>query len=252
MKKFLLILILAVACLHLGARDMYVITVGVADYAYLNDLYKTEKDARDMAVLFRTHTKNVFALTGKEATRSNVVKLMTEVFCKAKKKDVVVFFFSGHGNETGMCVYETGGPKKNASLSYKDIQSVMQRCKAETKLLFVDACHSGGARVNGSSSSGLSEEWNAMANKNKVMLFLSSRTGETSLENPAAPNGMFTTHLLRGLKGGADSNRDRVVTARELFDFVSQKVKRESGNRQHPVMWGLFPDDLCVINWNKK
>jgi len=251
MKKFLLILVLAVACLHLGARDMYVITVGVADYAYLNDLRKAEKDARDMAALFRTHTKNVYALTGANATRDNVVKLMKKIFCNTKKNDVVVFFFSGHGDETGMCVYETGGPKNNASLSYKDIQSVMQHCKAETKLLFVDACHSGGARAN-QTTSGLTEEWNTMANKNKVMLFLSSRTGETSLENLTAPNGMFTTHLLRGLKGGADNNRDRVVTARELFDFVSQRVKKESGNRQHPVMWGQFPDNLCVINWNKK
>lgn len=251
MRKLLLGLLLAAACLHLRARDMYVIAVGVADYAFLNDLNKTEKDAQDVAALFRTHTENVYVLTGKNATRANVIEVMSGVFCKTKKDDVVVFFFSGHGDETGMCVYETGGPKNNAALSYKDVQSVLRKCKAETKLLFVDACHSGGARVGGNPS-GLSNEWSTMAEKNKVMLFLSSRTGESSLERPKDSNGMFTTHLLRALRGGADANRDRVITARELFDFVSQKVKSDSRDRQHPVMWGKFPDGLCVINWNRK
>lgn len=250
MKRLLLILLVTAACLGAAAREMYVVSVGVADYAYLNDLRKAEKDAADIGALFRTHTKNVYVLTGRNATRAAVIQTMSAVFSRAKSDDVVVFFFSGHGSEGGMCVYETGGPKQNPTLSYKDVQGVLRQCKAKTKLLFVDACHSGGARAG--STPGLSSNWNTMANKYKVMLFLSSRTGETSLESAAAANGMFTTHLLRGLKGGADSNKDRVITARELFVYVSQKVQSDSRGQQHPVMWGKFDDNLCVISWNRK
>jgi hypothetical protein len=63
---------------------------------------------------------------------------------------------------------------------------------------------------------------------------------------------MFTKHLLRALKGGADADNDRIVTAQELFAFVSKRVRSERSNRQHPVMWGKFEDNLCVINWNKR
>ena len=55
--------------------------------------------------------------------------------------------------------------------------------------------------------------------------------------------------LVRALKGGADVNRDRVITAKELFSAVSKGVKELSDNRQHPVMWGNFPDDMPVMVW---
>ncbi len=62
-------------------------------------------------------------------------------------------------------------------------------------------------------------------------------------------NGYFTTHLLRGLRGGADVNRDRKITARELFLFVNQRVVEKSNDRQHPVMWGYFDDGDVVMEW---
>ena len=38
-------------------------------------------------------------------------------------------------------------------------------------------------------------------------------------------------------------------TAKELFDYVSARVKRLSGNQQHPVMWGRFPNNMPVMRW---
>lgn len=250
MRQLLVLLLLAGTALGAHARKMYVVCVGVATYQYINPLTKTEKDAADVGRLFRTHTDQVYVVTGQQATRANLVSVLSTVFAKAEADDVVVFFFSGHGSEQGMCAYDTGGPRRNSPLTYKDMQTILKRCRATTKLMFVDACHAGGARTG--QAEGLSAQWSDMADRQKVMLFLSSRTGETSLENPRAANGMFTTHLLRALKGGADTDRDRVVTARELFDFVAAGVRRESGGRQHPVMWGKFDDNLTVINWNRK
>ena len=45
-----------------------------------------------------------------------------------------------------------------------------------------------------------------------------------SIERSDMANGFFTTCLKNGLKGNADSNRDRAITAKELFDFVSEAV----------------------------
>ena len=80
------------------------------------------------------------------------------------------------------------------------------------------------------------------------MFFLSSRTNETSLET-GYRNSMFTIYLERGLRGGADVNRDRSVSARELYDFVHQGVIEASRDRQHPVMWGKFDNEMTVIKW---
>ena len=62
-------------------------------------------------------------------------------------------------------------------------------------------------------------------------------------------NGYFTTYLQRGLRGGADANRDRIITAKELFNYVHAGVVKLSNNKQHPVMWGKFSDDMPVMIW---
>ena len=49
------------------------------------------------------------------------------------------------------------------------------------------------------------------------MLFLSSRSSETSRENPNGPNGYFTQYLEKGMKGAADTDRNRIVEAKEIF-----------------------------------
>ena len=80
-------------------------------------------------------------------------------------------------------------------------------------------------------------------------MFLSSRTNEYSIEKRNMKNGFFTAFLERGLRGGADTNKDKVVTAKEIFTFVSNGVKNLSQGRQHPVMWGNFDDNFIMIDW---
>lgn len=81
------------------------------------------------------------------------------------------------------------------------------------------------------------------------MFFFSSRDNEYSQERRGWKNSLFTVYLERGLRGGADTDRNRTITARELFDFVSKGVKAASEGKQHPVMWGKFDDDMPVIEW---
>ena len=85
-----------------------------------------------------------------------------------------------------------------------------------------------------------------------VMLFMSSRDFETSGAGDGSykKNSTFTRYLQRGLKGGADKNKDRKVTARELFKFVSDGVKSETDGMQNPVMWGKFSDNMVVMSWD--
>jgi uncharacterized caspase-like protein len=80
------------------------------------------------------------------------------------------------------------------------------------------------------------------------MAFMSSRPDQPSAEIPIWRNGCFTEYLVGGLKGGADANRDRVITARELFDYVYPRVKAASGGRQVPQMWGSFDESMALAD----
>jgi len=116
----------------------------------------------------------------------------------------------------------------------------MQKCKASKKMIFADACYAGKMRSK-------PQLTNSYTNQN-IMLFLSSRTNELSQET-RFKNSLFTIFLERGLRGGADANRDRTITAKELYRFVHDGVISASNNHQHPVMWGKFNDNMPIIKW---
>ena len=61
----------------------------------------------------------------------------------------------------------------------------------------------------------------------------------------ASPSDVIILYL----RGGADTNKDRVITAKEIYNFVHQGVVEASGNRQHPVMWGKFDGNMVVMKW---
>ncbi len=64
----------------------------------------------------------------------------------------------------------------------------------------------------------------------------SSDVNETSAESTrwGGGHGVFTWALLEGLSGLADANTDKTVTAGELFNYVSDRVRKETGNKQNP------------------
>ncbi|MBQ7422192.1 MAG: caspase family protein [Prevotella sp.] len=214
----------------------YVVCVGIADYpGTRNDLRISDDDAQTISRIFQaTKNASVKVLTNHEATQSAVIDAMQTLFRHARATDTMILFFSGHGTPGGLVCHD--GP-----LSYDRIFAVMRDCRAKQKMIFADACYSGKMRTTSSQSS------NSYSKQN-VMLFLSSRTNETSQETQYK-NSLFTIFLERGLRGGADANKDRTITARELYDFVHQGVTKASGNRQHPVMWGKFDNNVPVIKW---
>ena len=75
MKKIhLLLLVMALAISTATyARDIYVVSVGIAKYKHIKPLRKTENDAATMAKLYKTHTRHVTTLTGSNATHDRVL-----------------------------------------------------------------------------------------------------------------------------------------------------------------------------------
>lgn len=238
MKRFLFlfIFICLLGC-GLSAQKIYLVSVGIADYpGTQNDLTLPAKDATTIQWLYQKNKKaETVLLTNTQATRSNVLNSMERLFAKASTDDIVILFFSGHGYKGGFVGYDD-------RLSYQDVKQAMAKSTSKNKMIFADACFSGKMREPGRSSS-------SSPTSLKVMLFLSSRDTEVSIERPSMQNGFFTTCLQRGLRGGADSNRDRIITAQELFRFVSQGVKKLSNDKQHPVMWGKFDNSMPVMIW---
>ena len=235
MKLRCVIILLLLACFYGIQAKTFIVAVGIADYPGTEtDLRISDNDARTVAKVFQaTKDASVTVLVNEGATQSAVLSTMRTAFAEAQNSDAVILYFSGHGIPGALVCHD--GP-----LTYQRIFQMLRDCKAHRKLIFADACFSGKMRTNKQQSDSY--------NSQNVMFFLSSRTNEVSSETKYK-NSLFTIFLERGLRGGADKDRDRQITARELFDFVHDGVAEASGYRQHPVMWGKFDNNMTIIKW---
>lgn len=238
----LLSIILLASGISAEART-YLVSVGISDYSHfpvrISNLKLTANDARTVTDVYSKNGSLKYCqLINSEATRSRILNAVTRILGEAREYDVVVFFFSGHGYADGLCACD-------GKLSYDEIRKAMAKTKCRNKMMFIDACHSGGLRISGKSR----QTTESSAKKANIMLFLSSRNDETSFENAKMNNGYFTTFLQKGLKGAADTDRDRKITAMELYKYVHKGVVDISEGRQHPVMWGNFNNNMPVLKW---
>ena len=237
----LLMLVLGL-CPASAQKKIYIVATGIADYPGTSmDLSLCANDAATIKWVFEKNKKaSTVLLTNSQVTKSAVLNALRQQFSKATKDDAILFFYSGHGAPGKLVFYD-------GQIDYQDIKDIMAKSKARSKMIFADACFSGKMRNEQRTQHNTSVPANLR--NTEVMFFLSSRSDETSIERRDMKNGFFTAYLQRGLRGGADANRDRTITALELFNFVSKGVRKISNDKQHPVMWGKFDNNMPVISW---
>ena len=240
-NKILFFFTLFLVCtLNVQAKN-YVVSIGIADYPGKDvDLRLSATDAITMKELYEKNGDAEVVVYTNEQARIDIIRnVANEMFSKASAADAITFFFSGHGVPGSFICYD-------GVLKYEELTSIMSKSLANTKMVFADACFAGKARQEDSVDDGGNKAVN-------VLFFLSSRSNETSEERKHGwKNSLFTGYLERGLRGGADINKDRTITARELFLFVSKGVAEQSRQKQHPVMWGKFDDNMPIMSWKKK
>lgn len=245
MRKLIIICLLLIGFLSAHART-YVVCAGISTYKHIGSLKLPENDAKSMKELYETNGASVILLTGANATKSQILRTLREHFAKAGANDQIVFSFSGHGFQGGICPYDV--KDKKTGISYSELRSILKATKAKHKIIIADACFSGGLRNQGKNNS---QSHVSNVGDKSVVLFLSSRGGEPSGESPLMANGYFTSALVRGMKGAADTNRDRCISAKEIFSYVSKTVNEKTQGTQHPVMWGKFNDTFIMMDWRK-
>lgn len=241
LRRFMLAMMMAIVCVFgASAQKTYIVAVGLNVYDNgENPLPCSRNDARGISRFFDNYNgSEVFMLLDSNATRDHILRVLKSQFSKAGANDEVIFAYSGHGFDGGISCYDT----KNLIL-VSEIQEIMRSCKAGRKVIFMNACHSGSFK-NHTRRRNTTDYRTSDAD---VMLFMSSRDNEYSWENTGMTYSYFFDRLLYALEGRADANGDKKVTARELFNYVYAGVLKDTGNRQHPQMYGNFSDDMIVV-----
>ena len=233
MKKILLLLSI---CMFLSISSMartYVLVTGVSSYQNSQmNLSQTTKDAKEFSKVIETQTKDVTLLTSKYANKENILEKLQAICNRAGENDRIVFFYDGF-------------------LLYLDIINTLNTSKAKEKFVFIDACNAGSVNINvqvNLESTSLNDD----AEGTDITFMVSSRGDEYSMEGVAVGASFFTQALLKGMRGKADDNGDKLVTIKELFKYVYNDVTRRTKSRQHPQL--IAPKemiDVVVMDWTK-
>jgi uncharacterized caspase-like protein len=133
-------------------------------------------------------------------------------------------------------------------LAYEVVKERLQACKAKQKLYVADACYSGSLL---SSRTALTQSVEMLYSKlnetsGGTAFLLSSKKEEYSLESEGLRQGIFSHFLIKGLKGDADTNGDKIVSVTELYKYVYGSVRDYTKMAQTPILAGRFDEDMPV------
>jgi hypothetical protein len=239
--------------------NLHILCVGTE-----TNLAYTRKDARDFADVFKNQAmaggNRLFSkvmidtLVGDQASAQEIRGTLEEFKVRyytgsIGPDDVILAFISSHGFMLDGDFRIQGDDyaptrQRSTSVSFRqEIVGILEDVPCK-KIIFIDACHSGGARANPADINFEISKLNAV--KKGLTVFASSRGEEQSYEDPQWKNGAFTKAIIQGLTlGRADADKNHIVTLHELHSFVSKEVAtivRKVKNRaQNPV---LVKDDL--------
>jgi len=209
-------------------------------------------------------------LENDQATISSVRSALQRFLPRAGPEDLVFLFIASHGapdpydpKSLYFLVHDTKlADMPNTALPMSELQEMLDNnVRAQRIIVLVDACHSAGISgkelVTGRQL--IQQTENNIINLYAANLFreagraglTSSDVNEISRESDkwGRGHGLFTWALLEGLGGEADINKDHFITAGELFDFVSNRVRIETGFRQNPrALPGLNKDFPLAVS----
>jgi len=101
--------------------------------------------------------------------------------------------------------------------------------------------------VTSKTRANLSDKFHKRISKGKGRVIISScSANEISKEDERLQHGIFSYHMLEGLKGLADQDGDGIITVSELFSYICRKVPEASAQDQHPVKKGETEGELVI------
>ena len=221
--------------------------VGVSSYTHMPALRYSDDDAYRMYAFLKSPEggavpeRQIKILIDEDASRNRILKTLQEVFYQADENDMVLLYYSGHGLKGSFIPIDYDG--FNNRISHEEVFKIFNKSKAKYKVCYADACYSGSmtAMKSVDINTELRHYYHQLENtKQGVAFLLSSKGEEYSLEDRGLRQGVFTHYLIRGLKGEADTDRNKLVTINELYRFVRWGVRDYTGNLQTPVIMGNY------------
>jgi hypothetical protein len=146
---------------------------------------------------------------------------------------VLVVYFSGHADDQGLLL----GKER---FDYRELRQILARSSAKTRVVLLDACHSGGALTSKGGRQAAAFDVSALRPEtvSGAAIIAASTAVEPAQESSRLEGSFFTHHLVSGLRGAADQNGDGRVTLAESYAYAYAQTLSSTSTTllgpQHP------------------
>jgi len=193
------------------------------------------------------------AFTVRSVVNAGVVNIriaVEKLFRDAKRGDLVLLYFSGHGSvassgELHLCAVDTAiDVLSSTGVSLRWVRDQIDRCRARSVVIVLDCCYSGAAKsafkgtIPDILQTGIGE------GRGKYLV-----TSSSALQPSADGNNLslFTRWFVEGIEKGAAALDSGLTSVDGLFRYTSRKVT-DARPEQQPKSWGfeVTPGDITI------
>jgi serine/threonine protein kinase len=256
-------------------REGAALLVGIGAYQHTDKVAKLRYAARDAEALAEVLTDpglcgfpgdRVMLLTDDHARREDVVHQLSKWLPdKAKGASIAVVYFAGHGTvqrvgqrDEGFLMPFDADPDDlvTRGVAMTDVARWIEGIDAKAVVVCFDCCHAGKVVTRqGSERTSTHRDmrirpalYPELAGRGRFLI-ASCDEGQTSVEAEPWGHGLFTYHLLRGLRGEGDRDGDGRVGVAELFEYVAEAVEHDArsyGTEQRPWYSAVGPGGVYI------
>jgi serine/threonine protein kinase len=184
---------------------------------------------------------------------------------QAKQAEIVVIYFAGHGaihgvgrREEGYLLAHDADPEDlvTRGILMDNLSRWVEAVDAAAVVICLDCCHAGKLIPRGAPATDVPardmrirpDMLQALAGRGRYLI-TSCDAGQVSVESEDWGHGLFTYHLLAGLRGPGDRDGDGRVGIAELFEYVAEAVERDAktfGAEQRPWVSSIGPGGVYL------
>jgi hypothetical protein len=194
--------------------NIYVIAVGITDYADVPDVPFADRSAKQFAeltqALMGAQKQNVIVLTDAEATSGRLRGRLRTLLNRLGPQDQLLFYYAGHGvpSRDGTSTYllaQDGGPGsyEEPDLKLSQIYSAISQSKVGMAKIFIDACFSGRSTKDKMIFEGIApiliKPNEGFPDSQRLAVITAGRSDQFSNQDKERGHRLFSYHLMRVL-----------------------------------------------------
>ncbi len=257
-------------------RNAVALLFGIGEYHQRERIAPLRYPGRDARALARLLADGdccgfprdrVALLTDDHAGRRNMVRRLSRWLPQqAHGAELVLIYFAGHGvvqpvggRDEGFLLPHDADPDDviATGIAMSDVARWIEGIDAGAIVVCLDCCHAGSILPReGMTLRAADRDMHIQPSVIQRLggrgrfLIASCDKGQKSIEAEEFRHGLFTYHLLEGLRGSGDRDGDGLVGVAELFNYVAAAVSRDArerfGREQTPWTSAIYNEDAIL------